>query len=459
MRDLAVLLTWIALIPAAFFRPYVGVMLWDWTAFIAPNAYVYTFMAGVEFNKIVVGVTALATFGSREPKKIHWDATLILLLVLLAQGTISYLLSGNNTAAPDIFNKFWKECLLCLFINMMITDRLRLHSMIGISGIALGFHGVVEGLKVIASGGQHHIEGLPSIGDNNQFALAILMILPMLNYLSRQSVHRLVKYGWLAAMVLGCLAVVGTWSRGGLIGLGVLAVGFVLLNKNRLRATIVVGIVAAAIVSLASVQYYNRISTIDTADADTSFMGRVLAWEVSFAIARAHPVFGGGFHGVQDPKIWGAYISKVTIPDALKSSPLPRYKAAHSIYFEVMGDLGFVGFALFMALLYLGFRNVNRVIRYSKRKPELQWIYDLGVMCRLTLIVYAVSGAGVSMAWFEFIYVVLTLIAVLARFTRELEAMPVDETEQAPTTARAVPLFENAVGRLAASGAPTGRPG
>jgi probable O-glycosylation ligase (exosortase A-associated) len=421
MRDLVVLVAWLAVIPAAFTQPYAAVMLWVWTALIAPNVYVYSFLAGVQFNKIVVGITLISIAFSQESKKIKWNPTLIILTILLIQGSISYLLSGKNTAAPDIYNKFWKEYVLCLLLNLVITDRLRLHSFVMISCIALGFHGVLEGLKTIASGGSHHVQGIATLGDNNQFALAILMILPLMHYLSRQSVNVAVRWAWLAVLVLGCIAVVGTWSRGGFIGLVVLAVGFVFLSRRKFRSLVLVGVVSLVVAAVASAQYVEKVQTIENADSETSFMGRVLAWEVSFAIACDHPFFGAGYHATQDPKIWQSYVARVRIPEALKFTPLPPAKAAHSIYFEVMGDLGFLGFMLFGSLLYLGFRNVNKVIRYCKPKKELEWMYDLALRFRLTLIVYAVSGAAVSMAWFEFFYILLVLITASSRICHEIE--------------------------------------
>jgi len=426
MRDLLVIFTWIALIPVAFYRAYVGVLLWIWTALIAPNAYVFGFAQSISYNKFITGITAVATVLSREKKTIHWDPTLIVLVIFLFHGTLSYLLSGHNTAAFDIFDKFWKECVLCLFINMLIVDRLKLHSLLVISAIGLGFHGVIEGLKVIASGGAHHIIGLPTLGDNNQFALAILMILPVINYLSRQSANRLVRWGFMIALVLNCLAVVGTWSRGGFIGLAVLALGSVTMAKHRIRSLIVVGGVVLAISAIASASYFSRISSIEEADTDDSFMGRVLAWEVSFAIARDHPIFGAGFHGVQDPGIFGTYVQKVTIPEIFAHMQLPAAKAAHSIYFEVMGDTGFVGLGLFVSLMVLGFANISRILRFTRHKPDLVWIRDLALTFRLMLIVYGITGAGVSMAYFEFVYVLLTAIAVLKRFCDQLRSETYD---------------------------------
>jgi putative inorganic carbon (hco3(-)) transporter len=422
MRDALLLLVWVALLLYAFRQPFIGVMIWIWVALLSPTYFVYGFMYDAQLNKSIAIVTALAFLFSAGKKKIHWDANLILLMLLLLQGTISYLLAQNNIGAPEVFDKFWKACVLCVLINMTVMTRLRLHSVVLISAIALGFHGLDEGGKMLISGGGHHMQGLAGFGDNNQAAIPLLMVLPILYYLSRQSVNRWVRYACLGTALLDILAVMSTWSRGAFIGLGVLAVALVVLSRRRLRALALVGTVAAIVLSIGSASYFDRIDTIRTAEDDGSFMGRVLAWEVSYAIARENPFFGEGFHGVQDPKIWQRYVYKVDIPEIYRHMELPKAKAAHSIYFEIMGDIGFLGLFLYMMLMFAGFYYSRSIIKVSKRNPQLQWMYDLAVMLRLSLIVYATAGAGVSMAWFEFFYIVLTMISVLARLAREIRA-------------------------------------
>jgi len=451
MRDALLLLVWVALLLYAFRQPFIGVMIWIWVALLSPTYFVYGFMYDAQLNKSIAIVTALAFLFSAGKKKIHWDANLILLILLLLQGTISYVLTQNNTGAPEVFDKFWKACVLCVLINMTVTTRLRLHSVVLISAIALGFHGLDEGGKMLISGGGHHMQGLAGFGDNNQAAIPLLMVLPILYYLSRQSVNRWVRYACLGTVLLDVLAVMSTWSRGAFIGLGVLAVALVVLSRRRLRALVLVGAAATIVLSIGSASYFDRIDTIRTAEDDGSFMGRVLAWRVSYEIARENPLLGEGFHGVQDPKIWQRYVYKVDIPEIYHHMELPKAKAAHSIYFEVMGDLGFLGLTLFLMLMFTGFQNSRKTLKISKRDPQLQWMYDLAVMLRLSLIVYATSGAGVSMAWFEFFYIVLTMISVLTRLAREVRAEELGEASRPSIGAGAFlldPLGRPAVSRV-----------
>src|SRR5260370_23590782 len=96
MRDLVILIAWAALLPFSIARPYVGALIWAWTALLSPNYYLYGFMSGVQFNKIISVVTLIVTFLSKEPKKLYPDATLYLITALFLLVTISCLLAPHQ---------------------------------------------------------------------------------------------------------------------------------------------------------------------------------------------------------------------------------------------------------------------------------------------------------------------------------------------------------------------------
>ena len=48
-------------------------------------------------------------------------------------------------------------------------------------------------------------------------------------------------------------------------------------------------------------------------------------------------------------------------------------RAAHSIYFEVLGDQGVPGLAIFLAIAVLALLNASRVIRACRGSFEFSW--------------------------------------------------------------------------------------
>jgi putative inorganic carbon (HCO3(-)) transporter len=221
------------------------------------------------------------------------------------------------------------------------------------------------------------------------------------------------------------VGVIASNSRGALIGL--LAVGFAvfLRSRRKLRSMIILTIVGGVGLVFVPERWYGRMSTISSAESDGSFMGRVASWKMNTLVALDRPFIGGGFSSMEDFKVWSEYLRYFSsldfIPTGLPHGPL----AAHSIYFQVLGDTGFIGLSLFLGLLYVGFRNVRIIERRTKDQPELEWARDIGRYLRFTLIAYAVSGAALSMAYFEFYYLVLTLLSITRRHVEQVAAKPV----------------------------------
>ena len=135
--------------------------------------------------------------------------------------------------------------------------------------------------------------GTGSVGDNNSLATALLMTVPLIYYLARHSAVRAVRIGLLAALALALVTVVATYSRGGFVGLLVLG-GFLVKNsRNKLGSLVLVVLAGTLTYAFAPESWFERLNTIGDASNDGSFMGRVVAWKISWLIAMDHPLFGG----------------------------------------------------------------------------------------------------------------------------------------------------------------------
>ena len=182
-------------------------------------------------------------------------------------------------------------------------------------------------------------------------------------------------------------------------------------------AFMVGGLLAAVVgfLAFAPEDITSRLSSIKEADEDSSFMGRVIAWKISSAIALANPVFGGGFHAVQVQTIWDTFKTAPSLLGFL-NLPVPEFsaKAAHRIYFEVMGDLGFVGLGLFLFMMLRAIWSRFTIKRMAAQLgPSFQWARDMGDMLMLSVLAYMVGGASVSVGYLEVIYMVVMLMELL----------------------------------------------
>ena len=419
MRDIALFLGFVAMLLPAFRYPHVGVLLWCWTAMAVPTYYVWSFMGSVSLNKIAAAATLMAWLASREPKKLPMSSTLALLAMYAVLGTLSVLFRLPDT---DVgfreWEKFVKILLFAFAIAGIVKTKNHVDSVLYAIFISLGFHGVLGGAKFLATGGSHKVWGPGDsiIGDNNHFALAMTALLPIVFYLYKQSDRRAVRLALIGSSILVMASIMGTSSRGGLIGIAALGGYALLRTRKKLKYLLAIIPLVAAAVAFAPASWTSRMDTIAGADEDSSFMLRVIAWKQSAMIALDHPILGGGFHAVQDRKVWADYAFK--FDSALRFIQTPPInpsvpRAAHSIYFQVLGDMGFLGLMIFIAILVSSWRNSSAVIRNARNRPEWLWASDLATALQYSLVAYIISGAALGMAYFDYIFVVFALLVVV----------------------------------------------
>jgi probable O-glycosylation ligase (exosortase A-associated) len=161
-------------------------------------------------------------------------------------------------------------------------------------------------------------------------------------------------------------------------------------------------------------------SSIQTYEEDASAMGRINAWIVAWEVAK-HNFFGGGM-SYQHPLYFSLYGVYETVA-----------RAAHSIYFQIMGNHGFVGLLLYLLLWIFTYRSAAWLRKHGKLLPQTKWASDLGAMAQVSLVGFAVGGAFLSMPYFDLPYNLMVML-VLARRWVERRAW---EKEQ-PHTLRSI---------------------
>jgi putative inorganic carbon (HCO3(-)) transporter len=415
MRDLLFLSVMLTMLPLTLRFPMVGVMGWAWTALLAPNDWLYSYMAVVPFNKLFAGATMIAMVIHARQLRLRMNTTLWLVLILLVLGTMSALLAIDQSEYSwALYWKFTKIILFAFVIAAVVRNRLDIHALLLAVALGVGFVGVSEGAFYLASRGGHIIRGNPSVGDNNSLAVGLLMVVPIILYLAAQAEARVVQLIGYAAAALVVAAVVGTFSRGALIGLVALLLFLLAGSRRKLIGFAVIVVLVVTIFVSAPESWFERMDTISAAAQDTSFMGRVIAWKISTMIALDHPLLGGGFHAVQHPFAWGYYGGNMGILDFVATSaPDASPHAAHSIFFEVLGDLGFPALFAFLGMIGSIYFNARHVRRLSVNRPDLRWAYDLGYSLQASAVVFVVSGSAVSISYSDLFYILLVITASL----------------------------------------------
>jgi O-antigen ligase len=148
---------------------------------------------------------------------------------------------------------------------------------------------------------------------------------------------------------------------------------------------------------------------------------------------------------VQDTNVYLKYGEQLARLSFVPGAPLrPIGMAAHSIYFEVLGDLGFTGLAFFLAMLVLALVSCGKIRKRARAHADMAWMSELAGMLRLSLIVYMVAGAALSFAYFEGVYVLVALLSVTQRMqslelARRARAAPKPESYVLPVPVVSAP--------------------
>lgn len=421
MRDLMVMFGVLMLIPLAFSNAFVAYVLWGWSALIAVDSYVYGFMQGARLNMMFGLIALFMILFKRDTLRgssLKESPAFVLISLFLLQATISATFAyPGNAKNWDLYDKIIKSFLFALAMPLVVVGRKRIHVFLLTLCLGLGFHGLIDGLKYISSGGGHNVHGLIKFGDNNHYAVMMVMIIPVFLYLGKYMSHRHVRWVMYACALLIIAAVIGTNSRGGLISLIAMGGWLVLTSRQRFSGIVMFLCGALLVWWLAPESWFNRMDTIGDARQDSSFMSRVEAWQVSSAIALHNPLTGGGLHAVQVQAVWAMFRGQTGLLSFIHVGPPSEiFRAAHSIYFEVLGDMGFVGLLLFLSILLTGMRNGRRTEKLiGARKAEYEWALDLSRTLSAVIFGFLVGGASVSLAYSEFIYVIVMLTEVLKR--------------------------------------------
>src|SRR5467141_3743165 len=415
MRDLTLFIIIAISIPISFFRPYFGILIWTWITFFNPHRYTWGFM----YNFPVAAVIAVPTligclFTSNINKRILRRETL-LLGGLWAWFCITFLYAlqvpffqGHIEDARLELVRVSKVLLITFVMILLVTSHKRFKWLVIVTAMSFGVLAIKGAIFVLRTGGASRVWGPPDsfIADNNSFALAVNMSLPMLFFLARDEKRR--TYRWLLHLAFACgvLSVVLTYSRGGLLGLAAVLLAITFKSRYKLVGVFLVALSFAAVITFAPPQWMNRMGGLVRGDVDMSGHQRLVSWGTSWNFAMDYPITGGSFNALPDVELFQRYQPEPLPGGFLSSGP-------HSIYFQTLEEQGFVGLALYMLLVGSCWASLFTLRRSALRSASSQWIVPYTHMIEISLFGFLVSGAFLGLANFDLFYQCVAMVIIL----------------------------------------------
>jgi probable O-glycosylation ligase (exosortase A-associated) len=340
-----------------------------------------------------------------------------------------------------------------MLLVTLASERMRLIGVIAVIATSLGFHASKAGLAYALGGGTRFADGLSgAFVDNNGYALGTVMILPLL-LVTAQNVDIVYSGRWmpwirrayLASLPLCVLAVIGTYSRGGFVSLGVITLTYVMLQKRRVPALVgltTVLTLAALFVPIPK-DYLDRMETIRTYDeiGEDSAMSRPHFWRVGIQMGLEHPL------GVGIRQYEQAYDTFDTTHG--------RYgfkRSVHSSHVQVFAELGALGAAVWVAMFAYAAIACLR-IRARSKNPKLpprqqQLLFTLANALLTSMAGFVAGGAFLALALNDLTWLTFAIVAAADRMSlTEPDPVPAAvKAHEVPVAFRAVQSFGTAPG-------------
>ncbi len=422
MRDLLVTAIVLGALPFALRRPWIGVILWTWLSVMNPHRLAWGFAYSAPFAAMAAGATMLGLIFTRDKVQLPRSAVVYVLIAFVGWMVVTTAFAMYPGYSLVQLEKVLKIQLMTLIALAVLHEKQHIQMFVWINALSIGFFGFKGGLYTIATAGGGRVWGPGGfIGGNNEIGLAMLVTIPLLYYLYLVTPRRWIRYGLLATMVLSAIAVLGTQSRGAFLAIMGMA-GFLWWRSPRkLLPGIGIALAGMGAFAVMSDAFVMRMETIQTYQEDSSAMARLYAWATAVSVANSRP-FGAGF-AMYEQAIADRYGDGITFGGLINTKILAA-RAAHSIYFQVLGEHGWVGLLLFLALWVLAWRGAGRLRTLSRANAELQWVHQLASMCQVALVGYAIGGAFLSLAYFDLPYNILIMIVVTQRWVERQAAQP-----------------------------------
>jgi probable O-glycosylation ligase (exosortase A-associated) len=419
MRDVALTLIVFGSIPFILARPYLGVLMYVWLSVMNPHRLTWSFAHDIPFVAIVAVATLAGVLFTRHRKPIPITPLTCALFAFIGWVTITTVFSAFPTESYALWTAMMKTQLMVLMIPVLFYSRENARRLIWVVVLSLAYYGTKGGIWTLLTGGHYRIYGPEGsyIEDNNALAAVLVMTIPIMRYLQVTTTRRSASIALTVMMIASGISVLGSYSRGAFLAVVVMLSFLWLKGRHKLSLTLAGILVIPLALMYMPEQWYKRMDTIETYQQDSSARMRLNAWGTMFNIAKDHPVLGAGFE-VAQKEIYDRY------------SPDPSFppQVAHSIYFEVLGEHGFVGLVLYLLLLGAHWQQAGRLVRKTRDRADLAWAGYYGRMMQVSLVGFAVGGAFLSLVNFDIPYYLVGVTVVVARL---LEQQLANEREEA----------------------------
>ena len=354
------------------------------------------------------------------------DKQTVFYLMLLAEMVIHGPIAVNNYWAFQIFYSMVVTFIAYLVIVNMVDSLYKYEKLIKywlLIYIFLAIYGYFNANlhlpKYLRSG--MGVGGF--LGDQNDFCMALNMILPFSLFGIFSERKKSDKIYYILLTCLFTFVIFLTESRGGFVGLISVAFYCWLKSNKKIILLILFGLLALFALVVAPSSYWDEVKTISTENTEVNPTGtgaqRVYAWKIGWRIFLNNPVIGVG----QGNYPWNVGETEKEMGVLWQTRSLSG-RAAHSLYFTILPELGAVGTIIFALFIIYSLKNLKFIRNSSMHKKnifpddESRRIYYASLALEGSLIGFMTSSIFISTLYYPSIWILCAFIVALNKIVQ-----------------------------------------
>ena len=399
MRDLAITLVFLAYLSVGALVPFAAALGYVWVDTFSPQQVSYGLLTGVPVSLMAALVTvgAYLLLDRRLPPRPGLYFGLALLMVIWM--TITTFLWA---ALPDYAFSKWnwavKTVAFSAFMPFLFRSRVQIEAFVLTWMFAAVIHIVPVGLKTMVGGGGYDMDlgvvsGNSLLSEGSTLSTVCAMFVPLLLWGRSHAQlvpERLRTPGFLGYAAVSGAAAIGTFARTALIAFAVVAIGLMLRSRRKVLTAVLLGIAVLGGALITGQRWDARMRTTETYGGDTSALTRLEVWKWTVHYAEENPL-GGGFEVNR--------ISRIETPDGNGGTFVQVGRAFHNAFMEILGEQGWVGLFIFLALCARSLVSLQRIRRLVRGIETFAWARDLAGALQIALVAVMAGSCFIGIAY------------------------------------------------------------
>jgi probable O-glycosylation ligase (exosortase A-associated) len=378
-------------------NPYIGVFLFFLNEYVRPDFF-FPFLRPIRLTILIELATLLSWIMHliNTKKKLVWPKFNWLFLGFLLVIATTVITAWNNRKAYDTFEAMAIYFMIYIISINVVDSIKRLNQLVW----ALFLVHFIFAIRGIIKGGY---AGGALMGDENDFALAMNMMIPFAFFMFLDAKDRFKKFAILSILVTLTLAVISSMSRGGWVGLMVTVFFCIFKSKKVFVGLFIMIVLGVAVVSFAPQKYWDEIKTItDTSEATAA--SRISYWKAAVRMFLDYPITGVGADNgsIRMPEY---YIGR-------RDAVTQWGRAFHGTLPQILAELGSLGIIFYLLMVYHSIKYLNRISRIKNKDPDDNSPV-LANAIMVSIVSYLTTATFLSTPYYPQIWTLYTLAIIL----------------------------------------------